>query len=174
MIFSLEDPLVGELLFHVPPSPALMIGHGGVSGGAPAPPSRAFALTMYRSKSLILYGPSRLGKTVWSRSLGKHFYFGGIFSARDLNDDDVKYAVFDDIAGGIKFFPRFKDWLGCQMEFQVKQLYRDPQLFRWGRPCIWVANTDPRLEMTHDDIMWLEVNCIFVEITEAIFHANTE
>ncbi|QIJ55587.1 replication-associated protein [Marmot associated genomovirus 4] len=127
-----------------------------------------------RSKSLILWGPSRLGKTVWSRSLGEHFYFGGIFSARDLDRDDVKYAVFDDIAGGIKFFPRFKDWLGCQMEFMVKQLYRDPQLFRWGRPCIWVANTDPRLDMTHDDVMWLEANCIFVEITEAIFHANTE
>ncbi|AXB22626.1 replication associated protein [Alces alces faeces associated genomovirus MP111] len=147
----------------------------------PAPyatPDGVFDLANYgdlgESKSLILYGPSRLGKTVWSRSLGEHFYFGGIFSARDLDRDDVKYAVFDDIAGGIKFFPRFKDWLGCQMEFMVKQLYRDPQLFRWGRPCIWVANTDPRLDMTHDDIMWLEANCIFVEITEAIFHANTE
>ncbi|UOK20969.1 replication associated protein [Chifec genomovirus UA13_114] len=127
-----------------------------------------------RSKSLILWGPSRMGKTVWARSLGKHLYFGGIFSARNLGDDGIKFAVFDDIAGGIKFFPRFKDWLGCQMEFMVKELYRDPHLFRWGRPAIWIANSDPRHDMTHDDIVWLEANCIFVEISSAIFHANTE
>ncbi|QCX35061.1 replication-associated protein [Blackfly genomovirus 3] len=133
-----------------------------------------FTDTPGRSKSLILWGPTRLGKTVWARSLGSHLYFGGIFSARNLGDDGVRYAVFDDIAGGIKFFPRFKDWLGCQMEFMVKQMYRDPHLFRWGRPAIWIANTDPRHDMTHDDIVWLEANCIFVEITSAIFHASTE
>lgn len=115
-----------------------------------------------------------MGKTVWARSLGRHLYFGGIFSARNLGDGGVDYAVFDDIAGGIKFFPRFKDWLGCQMEFMVKQMYRDPHLFRWGKPCIWVANTDPRHDMTHDDVTWLEANCIFVEISSAIFHANIE
>lgn len=115
-----------------------------------------------------------MGKTVWARSLGRHLYFGGIFSARNLGDDRNRYAVFDDIAGGIKFFPRFKDWLGCQMEFMVKEMYRDPHLFRWGRPAIWIANSDPRHDMTHDDIVWLEANCIFVEISSAIFHANTE
>ncbi|AXB22620.1 replication associated protein [Alces alces faeces associated genomovirus MP43] len=143
-----------------------------------ASPNGVFNLAEYgdlsESKSLILWGPSRMGKTVWARSLGNHLYFGGIFSARDINRDGVEYAIFDDIAGGIKFFPRFKDWLGCQMEFMVKEMYRDPHLFRWGRPAIWIANTDPRHDMSHEDVTWLEANCIFVEIDSAIFHANTE
>jgi len=97
-------------------------------------------------------------------------------------DDDVKYAVFDDIRGGIKFFPAWKDWLGAQREFMVKQLYADPRMFKWGRPSIWCANKDPRDEMrlhffkgefTEGDIEWLEANCIFVEINSPIFHAST-
>ncbi|AXB22598.1 replication associated protein [Lynx canadensis faeces associated genomovirus CL1 46] len=143
-----------------------------------ASPDGVFDLANYgdlgESKSLILWGPSRMGKTVWARSLGDHLYFGGIFSARDIGRGGIKYAVFDDIAGGIKFFPRFKDWLGCQMEFMVKEMYRDPHLFKWGRPAIWIANTDPRHDMSHEDVTWLEANCIFVEIDSAIFHANTE
>lgn len=131
-------------------------------------------LIVFRSRSLVLYGDTRLGKTVWSRSLGPHVYFCGLYSyAEAVKAPNADYAVFDDIQGGIKFFPAFKNWLGCQMEFQVKGLYRDPQLLRWGKPSIWVANTDPRYDMSHDDVKWMEGNCIFVEITSAIFHAST-
>ena len=41
---------------------------------------------------------------------------------------DVDYAVFDDIRGGMKFFPSFKEWLGAQMWITVKRLYREPKL----------------------------------------------
>uniref|UniRef100_A0A8E7G1E4 Replication-associated protein n=1 Tax=Ficedula parva Genomoviridae sp. TaxID=2814952 RepID=A0A8E7G1E4_9VIRU len=95
--------------------------------------------------------------------------FGG---GRDNPQAD--YAVLDDIAGGIKFFPRFKDWLGCQMQFQLKVLYKEPALFTWGKPCIWCSNVDPRTGMDPVDIDWMEGNCIFVEITSPIFRANTE
>ncbi|AXB22630.1 replication associated protein [Alces alces faeces associated genomovirus MP157] len=143
-----------------------------------ATPNGVFNLAEYgdlsESRSLVLFGDTRLGKTVWSRSLGPHVYFCGLYSyAEAVKAPDVDYAVFDDIQGGIKFFPAFKNWLGCQMEFQVKGLYRDPQLLKWGKPSIWVANTDPRHDMTHDDIKWMEGNCIFVEIVSAIFHAST-
>lgn len=86
---------------------------------------------------------------------------------------DVKYAIFDDIRGGMKFFPAFKEWLGGQMWVTVKKLYRDPKVLRWGKPSIWISNEDPRLGMDAGDVTWLEGNCIFVEITEAIFRANT-
>uniref|UniRef100_A0AAU6S585 Replication associated protein n=1 Tax=Pipistrellus pipistrellus feces associated gemycircularvirus TaxID=3140008 RepID=A0AAU6S585_9VIRU len=98
----------------------------------------------------------------------------GLFSAREaLDNAEADYAVLDDIAGGIKFFPRFKDWLGCQMQFQLKVLYKEPTLFDWGRPCIWCSNVDPRAGMDLVDIEWMEGNCIFVEVTTPIFHANT-
>lgn len=120
----------------------------------------------------MLYGPTRLGKTQWARSLGSHIYFCGLYSYQEAikaPDPDIKYAVFDDIQGGIKFFPSFKNWLGCQLDFQIKGLYKDPQLIRWGKPCIWISNTDPRLDMSHADASWLEGNCIFVEVTTALF-----
>lgn len=137
--------------------------------------------------SLVVYGPSKMGKTVWARSLGNHIYFCGLYSyAEAIKAEEVDYAVFDDIQGGIKFFPAFKNWLGAQKQFQVKGLYRDPQLITWGKPSIWLANRDPRDQMydglrqdasrdsADNDVAWLEANCIFVELASPIFHANTE
>lgn len=85
----------------------------------------------------------------------------------------VDYAVFDDIRGGIKFFPAFKEWLGAQAWVSVKQLYRDPKLVVWGKPSIWISNDDPRDVMEAGDISWMEANCTFIHIQEPIFRANT-
>lgn len=88
--------------------------------------------------------------------------------------DDVEYAIFDDMQ--LKFVPQFKNWLGCQKDFQVKVLYKDPILIHWGKPCIWLSNDDPRNEshLTQTDIDWLNGNCVFVNIDRTIVHANTE
>lgn len=141
-----------------------------------------------RVKSLVLFGRSLTGKTSWARSLGQHVFFGELFSGAmaDMITPDVKYAVFDDIRGGITFFHGWKAWLGCQAEFNNKALYKDPSPIKWGRPSIWCSNKDPREEMCHyvfgeryfhkgysqEDIDWLEANCIFVEINSPIFRAN--
>lgn len=86
----------------------------------------------------------------------------------------VDYAIFDDIRGGIKFFPAFKEWLGAQQTVSVKRLYRDPKLVAWGRPSIWISNDDPRLAMDPSDAAWLEANACFIEVNYAIFRANRE
>lgn len=91
----------------------------------------------------------------------------------DESIDDVEYAVFDDMQGGLEFFHSYKFWLGSQQEFYVTDKYKGKKLVKWGKPCIYVSNGDPR----HDkgaDIHWLEGNCIFVELRSAIFRANTE
>nr|QTE03611.2 MAG: replication-associated protein [Gemycircularvirus] len=132
-------------------------------------------------KCLVVYGPTRMGKTLWARSLGKHVYFGGQFSGKVAfsESESAEYAVFDDMRGGICFFHMWKDWLGCQSEFMIKEMYRDPRLLKWGKVSIWLANRDPREEMrcskdfTDGDIDWLEGNCIFVEVNETIFRAST-
>lgn len=123
----------------------------------------------------MLWGDTRLGKTVWARSLGSHAYFCGLYSgAEAITAQSKDYAIFDDIQGGIKFFHGYKNWLGAQFNFQVKVLYKDPVLIKWGKPSIWLSNTDPRDDMVSADIMWLEGNCDFVNVTSSIFHANTE
>jgi len=128
-----------------------------------------------RCMSICVYGESRTGKTLWARSLGPHIYCVGLVSGDEcLKSGDVEYAVFDDLRGGIKFFPSFKEWLGCQAWVTVKCLYREPKLVKWGKPSIWLSNTDPRHEMSQEDVHWMEANCYFVEINSPIFRANTE
>ena len=128
-----------------------------------------------RCMSICVFGESRTGKTLWARSLGQHIYCVGLVSGDEcLKVEEVEYAVFDDLRGGIKFFPSFKEWLGCQAWDTVKCLYREPKLVKWGKPAIWLSNTDPRLEMSTADAEWMDKNCIFVEINSPIFRANTE
>jgi len=124
----------------------------------------------------VLFGETRLGKTVWARSLGAHAYFGGLFNLEDFSEQ-CEYAVFDDISGGLGFFPSYKQWLGGQFEFSVTDKYKHKVAVRWGKPAIWVCNTDPRHDYyrpgSGPDFEWMEANCDFVELQESIFHANT-
>jgi hypothetical protein len=116
-----------------------------------------------------------VGKTVWARSLGKHIYCIGLVSgAACAKAESVEYAVFDDMRGGIKFFHAWKEWMGAQPHVTVKELYKEPRLVPWGKPTIWLANTDPRNEMLQSDIDWMEKNVMFIELREPIFHASTE
>jgi hypothetical protein len=126
-----------------------------------------------RVKSLILIGDSQMGKTDWARSLGSHLFFPGMFSAATVLESGpaVKYAVFDDMRGGIGFFPAWKEWLGCQREISVRKLHHDAVTWKWGRPAIWCCNRDPRTDMQReksgffqDDVDWLEANCMFIDI----------
>jgi len=133
--------------------------------GTPPPYLRAKAnifIDGKRGQSLCLWGPSRNGKTIWARAHGPHAYFGGLFSL-DENLDGVQYAVFDDINGGIQFFPQYKWWLGHQHQFYATDKYKGKRLIHWGKPAIWVSNNDPREEHGADRD-WLNANVKFVYI----------
>nr|QVW56518.2 MAG: replication-associated protein [Gemykibivirus] len=120
-----------------------------------------------RKRSLVLYGPTRLGKTLWARSLGRHAYFGGLFSL-DESVKDVDYAVFDDMQGGLDFFHSYKFWLGCQYQFYATDKYKGKKLVTWGRPSIYLCNYDPRQDKLAD-VNWLEGNCVFIYVGEKLF-----
>ncbi|AFS65316.1 spliced replication-associated protein [Dragonfly associated gemykibivirus 1] len=125
-----------------------------------------------RPKSLILIGDTRLGKTLWARSLGRHAYFGGLFCL-DESLEDVDYAVFDDMQGGLEFFHAYKFWLGAQKQFYATDKYRGKQLVNWGRPSIYISNTNP-LADKGADVDWLMGNCVIVHVDRPIFRASTE
>jgi len=112
-----------------------------------------------------------VGKTIWARSIGKHAYFGGLFSL-DEPIDDVEYAIFDDIQGGLEYFHSYKFWLGHQNEFYATDKYRSKKLIKWGKPSIYISNNDPR-EDKGCDIEWINANCKFIYINEPIFHASS-
>ena len=157
-----EDP--PEL--RVPPRASL-------ARGDPPPLLRCAANTWIageRGQSLCLWGPSRNGKTIWARSLGAHAYFGGLFSLSEPLEG-VKYAVFDDINGGIQFFPQYKWWLGHQRQFYATDKYKGKKLIHWGKPAIWVSNDDPR-EQHGADRDWLEANVLFIYVDRPLTRFN--
>nr|QXN75679.1 MAG: replication associated protein [Genomoviridae sp.]QXN75681.1 MAG: replication associated protein [Genomoviridae sp.] len=128
--------------------------------------------TVGRPRSLIVWGETRLGKTVWARSLGSHVYCCLQWNVDDLKAglEDAKYAVLDDIQGNFQFFPSYKGWLGGQQTFTVTDKYRGKTTINWGRPTIWLMNEDPE-EVGHVDLNWLRGNCDIVHLTEPIVHS---
>uniref|UniRef100_A0A8E7L4S3 Replication-associated protein n=1 Tax=Lorikeet Genomoviridae sp. TaxID=2814971 RepID=A0A8E7L4S3_9VIRU len=103
---------------------------------------------------------------------GRHAYFGGLFCL-DESVDDVDYAIFDDMQGGLSFFHAYKFWLGCQSQFYATDKYKGKKLIHWGRPSIYIANTNPFGD-NGVDVDWLEGNCDIVMVDEPIFRASTE
>ena len=142
--------------------------------GGPPPLGERYANTLIvgRPRSLIVWGETRLGKTVWARSLGSHVYCCLQWNVDDLKAglEDAKYAVLDDIQGNFQFFPSYKGWLGGQQTFTVTDKYRGKTTINWGRPTIWLMNEDPE-EVGHVDLNWLRGNCDIVHLTEPIVHS---
>lgn len=103
---------------------------------------------------------------MWARSLGKHAYFGGLFSL-DESIEDVEYAIFDDMQGGLEYFHSYKFWLGCQDQFYATDKYKGKKLIKWGRPAIYLSNSNP-LEDKNADVSWLLGNCEIVELDRSL------
>lgn len=123
-----------------------------------------------RPRSLIIFGPTKTGKTLLARSMGKHVYFHTDFNLNVLKSD-VEYAVFDDIRKGLPGID-FKAWLGGQHEFTTSDKYRAKKKVIWGKPSIFLSNKNP-LEakgLDDNDRDWIRGNCDIVEISAPIYY----
>nr|WAE42511.1 MAG: replication associated protein [Cressdnaviricota sp.] len=121
-----------------------------------------------RPKTLWLTGASRLGKTEWSRSHGRHMYFNGAFNLDDW-DTDATYIVWDDFDW--KWLPYKKQFVGAQRQFVVSDKYRKKRSIMWGKPSIFVWNddNDPWRDFNSRELEWYEANTIRVVLTECLF-----
>lgn len=119
---------------------------------------------------MILWGPTRTGKTLYARSLGPHAYFGGLFSLDECLDG-VEYAVFDDLQGGFEYFHSYKSWLGGQKQFYATDKYKGKQLVHWGKPSVYVCNENPFEKENGQkiDFHWLVENCMVVCVEDPIY-----
>lgn len=137
------------------------------SGGPLPPPLRvASRANVSRVKSLILWGPTRTGKTLYARSLGHHAYFNLQFNMDEFSDD-CQYAVFDDIQGGFEYFHSYKGWLGAQKQFVITDKYRKKRTIYWGKPSIMCMNEDPHFAKGVD-YDWLMNNCHIINVVDPI------
>lgn len=120
-----------------------------------------------RPKTLILVGPTRTGKSMWSRSLGTHMYFQGMFNLDDW-EDGAKYAIFDDIDW--KFFPNKKQFIGCQSDFVLTDRYRKKKTVKYGIPTIVCMNDDNYNCMSEDAMYeWIRGNSVILRVDVPFF-----
>lgn len=121
-----------------------------------------------RPQSMILVGDSRLGKTFWARSLGKHFYCNGLFNLDDI-DVSATYGVFDDIPVEL-FKYQYKQWMGCQLQFNCTDKYKKKTKIIFGKPCIFLYNKDEYIKLQYAyDMDWIKLNCVIVELNNKLF-----
>nr|AIG55100.1 replication-associated protein [Dioscorea persimilis] len=94
-----------------------------------------------RPTSLILEGPSRIGKTAWARSLGPHSYISGHldFNPKVFNND-VFYNVIDDIEPNYLRMKHWKHLIGSQRHWLTNCKYGKPVRIKGGVPSIVLCN----------------------------------
>lgn len=108
-------------------------------------------------KSLWLYGPSRMGKTILARSLGTHWYMQSAWNV-DAFDDDADYGVMDDIPW--EAMQRYyKGMFGCQLDITVTDKYKKKSVIQHGRPIIILTNELPVFSVA--EATWLDANVVF-------------
>jgi len=126
----------------------------------------------------MLVGPTRLGKTEWARSIGRHIYMCGLFNV-DMWDAQAKYIVIDDISFDFMGGARKSLW-GGQKEFTVTGKYRKNRTVKWGKPMIFLCNqaNDFRyllnargngLYLENSEKEWYIANSVIVDITTPMF-----
>lgn len=122
-----------------------------------------------RRKSLILYGPSRTGKSCWARSLGPHIYQTCQLSIPDLlGKCDERFVILDDFPESSlekELLPFYKSLFGCQPSITLRALYRNPKLIEWNVPVVWLCNNLPAFP----DPDWMRENCVIVQIRNKLF-----
>ena len=118
-----------------------------------------------RPKSLILWGPTRLGKTQLARSIGEHWYMNWDWDVSQVRED-VKYGIVDDM--DIKKFPYWKPLLGCQEQFTVADKYHKKKQLSFGKPVIWLCNEDPST-WKGIDLEWIYGNVLVVGVHSKLF-----
>ena len=116
-------------------------------------------------KSLWIYGPSRLGKTVLARSLGYHWYMQGAWNV-DAYDDEADYGVLDDIPWE-NLQRYYKGLLGIQMDVTVTDKYKKKSVITHGRPVIVITNELPTFTVA--EAAWLETNVVFHFINDKLY-----
>lgn len=94
-----------------------------------------------RPRSLVLVGPSRLGKTVWARGLGSHAYVATSWDLSSFDRHFTSYVVFDDIPWA-SFSHYAKAFFGGQRDFTVSDKYRKKKRLAGGWPCIFLCNPE--------------------------------
>ena len=115
-----------------------------------------------RPLTLVIWGPSRMGKTQWARSLGVHDYMKGNMNP-DGFTDTCAYRIFDDFNDMKKI--DWRSYIGGD-PFIITGKYIKPRLVM-PKPTIIISNYLPKVE--HNMFDWWISNTICVHVDSPLF-----
>lgn len=122
-----------------------------------------------RPKTLIMVGPTRLGKTQWARSLGDCALMNGNFDLSQL-DEDRQYVIMEDFdrhkCGDQWIFRKYKSLFGGQEVICLTDKYTKKRSIKWGKPLIYICN---ELSDNWRSDSWLVDNCTIVDIVDKLY-----
>ncbi|KAF9052160.1 hypothetical protein BJ165DRAFT_1452723 [Panaeolus papilionaceus] len=120
-----------------------------------------------RPKSLILVGPSRLGKSQWARSLDEGVAYMETGFDLSLLHADTSYLVVSDIPnhkiGGQWVITALKAFFASQDVATISGKYLPLMTFSWGKPFIYLCNDFPDKWRVDP---WLSENSVIVDLQE--------
>lgn len=80
------------------------------------------------------------------RSFGKHVYWNSGTTIVNTDWESAEYLVVDDVEW--EYFVGKKCFLGCQRNFILTEKYVKKTPIKFGKPCIYLCNEDPREAMS--------------------------
>lgn len=124
-----------------------------------------------RPKTLVIVGPTRIGKTEWARSLGKHYYWANSYNAADLVKlSGQQYLVLDDV--DFNFLPVWisKGLWGGQKSFIATDKYmKKITVDNWNLPLVYICNPDQDPTKSSKWTEWHRNNCVIEELFDKLY-----
>lgn len=117
-----------------------------------------------RKTALVLWGPSRMGKTAWARSLGRHNYWKGGLNINNY-DADASYHIFDDLRKFRDF--DYKSWMGAD-DFTCSGKYNKEITIKGGKAVIFICNQLPKPRDCVDFDWWIS-NTIRIHVAQPLY-----
>lgn len=126
----------------------------------------------------MVVGPTRLGKTDWARTLGRHIYMCNTFNLSKW-DNEAEYLIIDDIHFcSMAEYGRKALW-GAQREITLVDKWHKKKVVQWGRPLIFLCNDGEDFRYMEDkrgkpvlrnaEMEWYKDNCVIVEVRNKLF-----
>lgn len=137
--------------------------------------SCSFTQVNPRQLTLVVCGPTRIGKTTFVRSVihasgMRHMYMNGHYHL-DEWDPTAEVIVMDDLP--LHLLRQRKQWWGCQHDFVTEDKYRVKRKICGGKGLVWICNRenlpwearkDGRPVLGWDEEQYFRANCTVVEL----------
>ena len=118
-------------------------------------------------KSINLVGSNMYWQDTVGLQLRSPFLHMGTMYTIDCLDEGSDYIVFDDCDPD-HLHSHYKCWIGAQDQFSATDKYRAKRSVKWGKPCIWLSNSDPR-DSHQWDRDWVDSNALVINLTHKLY-----